>query len=109
MHASLDMAACQPLHLLASLNQEAAIGELHRNAPAIPQPNIQAWESRLAVNGQEVEVVVVASIASPELAMLCQVSACNTVSRRYGASYSVLMLLNPTKLNMQGTSHAMLY
>ena len=76
MHASLDVAACEPFQLLASLEQQAARRDFDSNAPAITQPHKQARKAGSAMYGQEVEVIVIASIAHIECVMSLQVSAC---------------------------------
>ena len=63
MHASFDISTCEPLKLFASLNEEAARRNLDCNSPAIPQPDKQARKARFAMDREEIEVVVVASIA----------------------------------------------
>lgn len=76
MHASLDVAACQPLQLFASLDEEAAGWNLNSNPLAIAQPDKQTRKARLAMYCQEVEVIVVASIAHVKRVMHLQVGTC---------------------------------
>ena len=45
MHASFDEACCQPLKLLARLDEQAACWNLDCHAPAIAQPDKQAREA----------------------------------------------------------------
>ena len=76
MHARLDMASCEPLHLLASLKEQAAFRHLNCHTPSIPQPDKQAWETRLPMDGQKIQVVVEASICRLQQIVLLQVCAC---------------------------------
>ena len=76
MHACLDMASCEPLHLLASLKEQAAFRHLDCHTPSIPQPDEQAWETRLPMDGQEIQVVVEASICCLQQVVLLQIRAC---------------------------------
>ncbi len=76
MHAGAHMAIGEPLNLLARLDEQTAAGDAHRHAPAVLQPHCQPREAGLAVDGQEVEVVVVPSIAAAECAIRPQISAC---------------------------------
>ena len=62
MHARLYMASREPLHLLASLKEQAAFRYLDCHTLSIPQPDKQAWEPRLPVDGQKIQVVVEASV-----------------------------------------------
>ena len=57
VHAGPDVAAGEPLQLLAGLQQQAAPRDGHRHAPPVAQPHMQAGEARLAVDGQAVEVL----------------------------------------------------
>ena len=75
MHAGAYVACREPFQLLAGLQQQAAPGNGHRHSPAVPKPHEEAREARLAVDGQEVEVVVVARYAGAGLAMHLQVAA----------------------------------
>ena len=70
------MAGSEPLQLLAGLDEEAAVGDAHGDAAAVPQPDEQAREAGLAVDGQQVEVVVVAGVAAAQLAVLAEVRSC---------------------------------
>jgi hypothetical protein len=49
VHASHNVAARQPLQLAARLDEEAAVGDAHRHAPPVAQPDEQAREPALAV------------------------------------------------------------
>ena len=49
MHSSFAKSSCQPFQLLASLQEQAAVGNLHWHPPAICQPNEQPWEPGLAM------------------------------------------------------------
>ena len=73
MHASLHVTACQPLQLFTSLNEETARRDPNSNPFAIAQPDKQAREARLAMYCQEVEVIVVASIAHVQRVVHLQV------------------------------------
>lgn len=76
MHASLDVAACQPLQLFASLDEETACRNPDRNPLAVAQPHKQTREARFAMYCQKVEVIVVASIAHVESVVHLQVGTC---------------------------------
>ena len=69
------MASSQPFQLLASLQQEAAVGNADSHPLAASQPDEQAREARLAMRCQKVQIVVVASNAGAQFAMLRQVAA----------------------------------
>ena len=76
MHATADMAIGQPLNLLAGLDEQAAIGDADRHAAAVLQPHRQAGEARLAVDGQEIQIIVVAGIACSQRAEPVNIHAC---------------------------------
>ena len=76
MHARLYMASCEPLHLLASLEKQAALRHLDWHAPSIPQPDKQAWETRFPMDGQKIQVVVEASVCHLQRIVLLQISPC---------------------------------
>jgi hypothetical protein len=57
------------------LNQQAALRHLDGDAAAVTQPHVQPWEARLAVDGEEVEVVVVPGEDLLGFVVLAQVRA----------------------------------
>ena len=65
MHPPMYEAIGEPLNLLSGLDEEAAVRDADGHAPAILKPHRQPWEARLAVDGEEVEVIVVARVAGP--------------------------------------------
>lgn len=78
MHACLNMTCSEVLQLLASLDEEAAVWDADRDAPPVSQPDEEAREPGLAVDGQQIEVVMEASIAAAEDAVLAQICPCST-------------------------------
>ena len=76
MHACLDMASCEPLHLLASLKEQAAFWHLDCHTPSIPQPDKQAWETRFPMDSQKVQVIVEASVCRLQQIVLLQIRPC---------------------------------
>lgn len=56
VEASLDVPAREVLHLLASLHEQTAVWDLHGRARAVAEPDEEAWEARLAVDREQVEV-----------------------------------------------------
>ena len=94
MHTSLHMASSEPFHLLASLEQKAAIWYGDSCSLTTAQPDEETGKPRLAMNGQEIEIVVVASNAGTQLAMLLQICSCSM--RRLYASAVTLQLEMPS-------------
>ena len=82
MHACPHMAGSQPLQLLASLQQQAPRGYLDGQPSAVPQPDEEPREARLAVDGEEVEVIVEARDAGANPAILLQVATCSRAHAR---------------------------
>ncbi len=80
MHAPVYEAIGEPLDLLSSLDEQAAVGDADGHAPAVLQPHRQPREARLAVDGQKVQVVVVPGIAGPWRAVPVQIHACMPIS-----------------------------
>lgn len=52
------------------MNEEAAVWDADRDAPPISQPDEEAREPGLAVNGQQIEIVMEAGIAAANGAVL---------------------------------------
>ena len=76
MHAPVYKTIGEPLDLLSSLDEKAAVWDADGHAPAVLQPHRQPRKARLAVDGQEVEVVVVACIAGPCRTVPLQINTC---------------------------------
>ena len=76
MHATADVAIGQPLNLLPGLDEQAAVGDADWHAAAVLQPHCQTGKARLAVDGQKVQVIVVAGIACPRRTKSVNVHAC---------------------------------
>mmetsp|Transcript_21054 Transcript_21054/g.51763 ORF Transcript_21054/g.51763 Transcript_21054/m.51763 type:complete len:248 (-) Transcript_21054:345-1088(-) len=75
VHASLHAAAGEVLHLQPCLDEQAAIGHLDTDLGPVPQPRVQPRVARLAVDREQVEIVVPARERRLELSMLAQVRA----------------------------------
>lgn len=58
MEPGKHMTTSEILYLLACLHEQAAVRDGHAALLALPRPQIQTGKSRLAVDGEEVQVVV---------------------------------------------------
>lgn len=75
MEAGSDVTVCEPLNLLPGLDEQAPAWYADRDAPPILQPYGQPGKPGLAVDCQEVQIVVVAGIAGAQLAVRSQIRA----------------------------------
>ena len=64
----------EPFHLLARLQQQAARGDGQRHLAPVPLPNVKAREPSPAMDGKEVEVVVIPREHHPHPLMATQVA-----------------------------------
>ena len=67
------MTTREVLYLLARLHEQTAVRDGHADLLALPRPQIQTGKSRLAVDGEEVQVVVKACENGVTSAKLVQV------------------------------------
>jgi len=76
VHAGAHVPAGQPLHLLASLQQQAAVGDADGQPAPVLEPHRESREAALAVRRQEIEVVVPPGQDGAAPPVRAQVRAC---------------------------------